>query len=192
MATEVSICSNALRKLGDDPITSLTDDTERARLCNALYEPARDACLRLHPWNFAITRATLSQLSSTPTYEYSYQYALPTDPYCLRVLSMEYEDYIFKIENSATEGRVLLTDESTAKILYIGKITNTALFDSLFVDLLTSKLSAELAYPVTGSVNLQTQMEKIYRDKLSETRSVDGQEGFLTDLVSETFTDFRK
>jgi hypothetical protein len=28
MATEVSICSNALRRLGDDPITSLTDDTE--------------------------------------------------------------------------------------------------------------------------------------------------------------------
>jgi hypothetical protein len=192
MATEVSICSNALRKLGDDPITSLTDDTERARLCNALYEPARDACLRLHPWNFAITRATLSQLSSTPNYEYSYQYALPTDPYCLRVLSMEYEDYIFRIENSATEGRVLLTDESTAKILYVGKITDTAKFDSLFVDLLTAKLAAELAYPITNSVNLQTQMEKIYRDKLSETRSVDGQEGFTTDLVSDTFTDFRK
>jgi len=56
MATAVSICSNALRKLGDDPITSLTDDTERARLCNAFYEPTRDAVLRSHPWNFAIER----------------------------------------------------------------------------------------------------------------------------------------
>ena len=37
MATEVSICSNALRKLGDDPITSLADNTERARLCKILY-----------------------------------------------------------------------------------------------------------------------------------------------------------
>tara|TARA_R100001086_G_scaffold28641_2_gene13152 strand:- start:738 stop:1316 length:579 start_codon:yes stop_codon:yes gene_type:complete len=192
MATEVSICSNALRRLGDDPITSLTEDSERARLCNAFYEDARDACLRSHPWNFAITRATLTQLSSTPAYGYDYQYALPTDPYCLRVLSMEFEDYIFKIENLATEGRVLLSNEDTAKILYIARITDTALFDSMFVDTLTAKLAANLAYPITNSVTLQTQMEKLYEIKLSEARSIDGQEGFIDDLVSDTFTDFRK
>jgi hypothetical protein len=97
MATEVSICANALRRLGDDPITSLTDDTERARLCNAFYTDARDAVLRSHPFNFSITRTTLAQLSDTPAYGYDYQYALPTDPYCLRVLEMEFKDYEFKI-----------------------------------------------------------------------------------------------
>ena len=192
MATEVSICSNALRKLGDDPITSLTEDTERARLCNAFYESSRDSLLRSHPWNFAITRATLAQLSTTPAYGFAYQYALPTDPYCLRVLEMEYQDYIFKIENLATVGRVLLSDESTAKILYVGRITDTALFDSLFVDTLTAHLSVKLAYPITNSVTLQAQMQKLYQLKLSEARSVDGQEGFIDDLVSDTFTDFRK
>ena len=192
MATEVSICSNALRKLGDDPITSLTEDTERARLCNAFYESSRDSLLRSHPWNFAITRATLAQLSTTPAYGFAYQYALPTDPYCLRVLEMEYQDYIFKIENLATVGRVLLSDESTAKILYIGRITDTALFDSLFVDTLTAHLALKLAYPITNSVTLQAQMQKLYQLKLSEARSVDGQEGFIDDLVSDTFTDFRK
>jgi hypothetical protein len=192
MATEVSICSNALRKLGDDPITSLTEDTERARLCNAFYESSRDSLLRSHPWNFAITRATLAQLSTTPAYGFAYQYALPTDPYCLRVLEMEYQDYIFKIENLATVGRVLLSDESTAKILYVGRITDTALFDSLFVDTLTAHLALKLAYPITNSVTLQAQMQKLYQAKLSEARSVDGQEGFIDDLVSDTFTDFRK
>ena len=192
MATEVSICSNALRKLGDDPITSLTEDTERARLCNAFYETARDSLLRSHPWNFAITRATLAQLSTTPAYGFAYQYALPTDPYCLRVLEMEYQDYIFKIENLATVGRVLLSDESTAKILYVGRITDTTLFDSLFVDTLTAHLSAKLAYPITNSTTLQAQMQQLYQAKLSEARSVDGQEGFIDDLVSDTFTDFRK
>ena len=191
MATEVSICSNALRRLGDDPITSLTDDTERARLCNAFYQDSRDLVLRSHPWNFAITRASLAQLSNTPAYGYNYMYALPTDPYCLRVLEMEYADYIFKIENDATNGRVLVTNESTAKILYIARITNPTLFDSMFVETLTSKLAADLAYPITGSVQLQGQMEKMYRDKLSEARSVDGMEGFVDDFVSTTFTDFR-
>jgi len=192
MATEVSICSNALRKLGDDPITSLTEDTERARLCNAFYNTARDSLLRSHPWNFAITRASLTRLSSTPAYGFAYQYALPTDPYCLRVLEMEYQDYIFKIENLATEGRVLLSDESTAKILYVGRITDTTLFDSLFIDTLTAHLALKLAYPITNSVTLQAQMQKLYQAKLSEARSVDGQEGFIDDLVSDTFTDFRE
>ena len=192
MATEVSICSNALRRLGDSPITALTDNTERARLCNAFYADSRDAVLRSHPWNFAITRATLAQLSSTPSYGFDYQYSLPTDPFCLRVLEMEYSDYIFKIENSSSEGRVLLTNESTAKILYIGRITDPVKFDSMFVDTLTEKLAVDLAYPISGSVQFQAQMEKLYKSKLSEARSIDGQEGFIDELVSNTFTDFRK
>jgi hypothetical protein len=192
MATEVSICSNALRRLGDDPITSLTDDTERARLCNSFYEDTRDSVLRLHPWNFAITRASLSKLSTAPAYGFANQFSLPTNPYCLRVLGMEYEDYIFKVENVATHGRVLLTDEATANILYVARITDTNLFDAMFVDVLTQKLAVDLAYPVTNSTTLQTQMQKVFQQKLSEARSIDGQEGFMDDLVSDTFTDFRK
>ena len=190
MATEVSICSNALRRLGDDPITSLTDDTERARLCNAFYTDARDAVLRSHSWNFAITRTSLAQLTTKPAYGFAYQYAIPSD--CMRVLSMEHPDYIFKIENYSTQGRVLLTDEGTANIMYVARITNPTLFDSMFVDTLTAKLATDLAYPVTNSVQLQTQMQKLYEYKLSEARSVDGQEGFIDDLVSDTFTTFRR
>jgi hypothetical protein len=192
MATEVSICSNALRRLGDNPITSLTDDTERARLCNSFYADARDAVLRLHPWNFAITRTSLAQLSDTPSYGFAYQYSLPTNPYCLRVIAMEYEDYIFKVENYSTQGRVLLTDQSSAKILYVAKITDTTQFDALFVDVLTAKLALDLCYPITNSVSLQDKMQKLYQLKLSDARSIDGQEGFIDDLVSDTFTDFRK
>jgi len=187
MATEVSICSNALRQLGDDPITSLLDNTERARLCNAFYAPTRDSVLRSHPWNFAVVRQSLSKLTSTPIFDYAYEYSLPTDPYCLRVLQMEYTDYEFKIE-----GRKLLSDEGTAKILYIGKITNTAEFDPMFTEVLTAKLAAELCYAVTGSNTLTKQMWDLYDSKLSEARSIDGMEGFMDEMVSDTFTSFRK
>ena len=85
-----------------------------------------------------------------------------------------------------------MTNEGTAKILYIAKVTDTAQFDSLFVNTLTAKLALELSFPVTNSVTLQAQMQKLYQLKLSEARSVDGQEGFIDDLVSDTLTDFRK
>ena len=191
MATEVSICSNALRRLGDSPITSLTEDSERGRLCNAFYEPSRDAILRSHTWNFAINRANLAKLSTSPAFEYANQFALPTDPFCLRVLKMEFEDYEFKIENLAEQGRVLLTDEGEAKIIYIARVTNPSLFDSMFVDVLTAKLAVDLAYPVTNSTTLQAQMQKLFERKLSEARSLDSTEGSTDSLISTVFTDFR-
>jgi hypothetical protein len=191
MATEVSICSNALRRLGDSPITSLTEDSERARLCNAFYEPSRDAILRSHTWNFAINRATLAKLSSAPAFEYAFQYALPTDPFCLRVLKMEFEDYEFKVENLAGQGRVLLTNEGEANIIYIARVTDPSLFDSMFVDVLTAKLAVDLAYPVTNSTTLQTQMQRLFERKLSDARSLDSTEGTTDSLISNVFTDFR-
>ena len=191
MATEVSICSNALRRLGDSPITSLTEDSERGRLCNAFYEPSRDAILRSHTWNFAINRANLAKLSTSPAFEYANQFALPTDPFCLRVLKMEFEDYEFKIENLAGQGRVLLTDEGEAKIIYIARVTDPSLFDSMFVDVLTAKLAVDLAYPVTNSTTLQAQMQNLFERKLSEARSLDSTEGSTNSLISTVFTDFK-
>jgi hypothetical protein len=64
-----------------------------------------------------------------------------TNPYCLRVLEMEYPDYIFKVENVATHGRVLLTDEGTAKILYIARIT-----DSKITRLIPFEFNIEQSY----------------------------------------------
>ncbi|MCS5590730.1 MAG: hypothetical protein NZ824_12270 [Candidatus Thioglobus sp.] len=186
MATEVSICSNALRKLGDDPITSLSENSERARLCNAFYASTRDAVLRAHPWNFATVRQTLNKLTSVPAFDYAAEFTLPSDPYCVRVLSMDYPDYEFKIE-----GRKLLTDYDEAKILYIARITDTAEFDPLFTEALTARLSAELAYSITGSNTLSQQMWQTYESKISEARSIDGLEGSMEGLISNTFTAFR-
>lgn len=86
MASEVEICNSALIKLGDDTITSLTDDSKRARLCNAQFARLRDEVLRAHPWNFAIRRASLAKLSQAPAFEFAAAFRLPEDPYCLRVL----------------------------------------------------------------------------------------------------------
>ena len=60
------------------------------------------------------------------------------------------------------------------------------------MDTLTAKLAAELAYPITNSTSLQTQMERLFKLKLTEARSIDSTEGFTDDIVSDTFTDFRK
>jgi hypothetical protein len=127
--------------------------------------------LRSHPWNCALRRATLAQESDTPSFGYAYQYILPTDPYCLRVLQMETEVEQFKVE-----GRKLLTDESTAKILYIGRVTDPEEFDSLLVDTLSARIAVEFAFNITGSRTLQADMFDLYNRKLALARSFDAQE----------------
>ena len=84
--TETSICNSALIKIGADRINSMTETNRRAQLCNEQYSKVRDEVLRSHPWNFAITRAEFSQLTTTPSFGYNYEYSIPSD--CLRILSL--------------------------------------------------------------------------------------------------------
>lgn len=179
----VDICANALRLLGDDPITSLTEDSERARLCNALYDPTRDATLRAHVWNFAMRRASLNKLVDKPLFEWGAQFQLPTDPYCLRVVKIDDPMARWKVE-----GRVLLCDNSSVKILYIARIEDVSQYDAMFVDALTHRLAAKLAYPVTGSVEKARQFQELYLMIVAEARALDGMEGSpealdVTDLL---------
>ena len=63
MASEVDLCNNALGQLGEDSITSLDDNSKKARLCKRFYPDARDTVLRAYPWRCAIEFQTLNQLS---------------------------------------------------------------------------------------------------------------------------------
>ena len=193
MATEVSICSNALRRLGDDPITALTDDTERARLCNAFYIPSRDLILRSHPWNFAITRATLAQLSDTPAYEYGYQYALPTDPYCLRILDFHTGSYSSNEVDMdwKVEGREILTDEATVYIKYIGRVTDPNEYDTLLIETVAARLASDTGYAITGSTTLTNAMWQLYEAKIVEARHADASEGKPDEIIANTWLNAR-
>ena len=88
MASVVDICNEAMDLLGAATITSLTENSKEARLCNRNFEKIRDTVLRAHNWNIAITRKQLAKDSDAPAFGFTNQFTLPTDPYCLRVISL--------------------------------------------------------------------------------------------------------
>lgn len=184
MASIVGICNNALAKLGEDVIISLTENSKAARTCNLLFESIRDALLRSHPWNFAIRRVELAQLTTTPVFEWSYEYQLPTD--CLRALMLEEDDIEFKIE-----GRKLLTDNDTAKLKYIARVEDPNEYDTLFAELLSARLAAEMAPILSDSTTLAQLMWELYQQKLKETRSMDAQEGSPENITANTWVESR-
>ena len=169
MASTVEICNIALSNLGDQLITSLTEANARARACNLRFNDTRDAVLRSHPWNCAMSRATLA-VSGTPDWGYTNSFALPTD--CLRVLDVEDPDTEWKIE-----GRNIVSDGSTIKIRYIAQITDTTLFDSTLVQAIALKLAWEIAETLTGNIDLKREMWQKYQFAMSEARSNDAMEG---------------
>lgn len=57
---DLAVANGALMRLGAAPITSLTEDSDRARLCNAWLARVRREVLRAYPWNVAIRRVRLS------------------------------------------------------------------------------------------------------------------------------------
>jgi hypothetical protein len=179
MATsEVQICNIALQMLGANPITSLTEGSQRASLCNEFYGPARDATLRDHEWNFAQVRVNLVKEVETPAWGFDFQYQLPTSPYCLRVNEPDPIEAEWTVESNADgSGRKLLSDTDGIGIRYTARITDVNLYTPLFVMALAANLAAMMALPLTEDSRQMQLMETKYRALLSEAKSMDSQEG---------------
>lgn len=182
--SEVQICNNALIKLGADTITSLSDDTKAARLCNKMYSIVRDDLLRSHLWNFAIEREALAQLSTNPDFGYTYQYQLPSD--CLRVLRIKDSRAEYRIE-----GRKLLTDENTVNLIFIKRVTDTSQFDASFADLLALKLAVEIGYAITNSGSIVQGLNDLFERRYRRAKMIDAQEDSGYSLLTDTYLDSR-
>jgi len=200
MASTVDIANFALNNLGASNITSLDENSKAARVVNQRYESVRDAVFRAHPWNCLINRASLAQETTTPAFGYTYQYALPTDPFCLRVLEFSNGTLSYPQDNITNntggpvfviEGRKLLTDEGTAQIKYIGRVTDTQLYDASLTEALAAKLAAEICYAITGSTSMVQIQTSLYEAKVNEARFNDATEGATQRLEASDFIESR-
>lgn len=173
MASVVDICNTALNQLGASTILTLTEDSKNARLCNARYTQIRDAVFRSHPFNCLQKRVELSSSTITPAWGYSFQYDLPGD--CLRLLRILDYDSDHKVE-----GRSILSNNSSMKILYISRITDPNQYDELLRETISAALAADIAYAITSNNTTQQNMIALYQDKLRDARFVDSTEGYNT------------
>jgi hypothetical protein len=180
LASEVEICNSALAKLGVEPISSLSEQSKAARLCQKQYYLIRDELLAHHYWNFAMKREELAALPGEPAFEWSYQYQKPTD--CLRVLHLDRPERIFKVE-----GGKILTKIASTHLLYISKETLTGLYSPHFVEAFAYRLAADLAYPLVQSVSLSERLHAKADQRLADARSLDGQEGVIDELEADVW-----
>jgi len=191
MASAVEICNLAISHGGaGHTIQALTESSVEARQCNLLYDKARRATLRSHPWNFATKRVTLALLTDTYT-GWTYAYSYPTD--CLNVieilnpLAAIYSDYSLTatdrvrnryatrnkveykvISNDDKNARVVLCNLEDAEMEYTADITDVNMFDPLFVEALAWRLAADLSMPLRGDLQQFDLLERKFFREISK------------------------
>jgi hypothetical protein len=196
----VAIINNALNIIGASNIIDLNENTKTARVMSQMYENIRDDVFRAHPWNCLLRRAELAQEVTAPLFDYAHQYALPADPYCLRVLEFQNGSMTYPYENLVgqgnkpffvIEGRKLLTDSGTARIKYVGRVTDATQYDAGLVSVLSARLAAEAAYAITGSTSVVQIADALYERKLREARFSDATENGTMKLEASDFIEAR-
>jgi len=180
MTSSVSICSNALLRLGDSAISSFQDPSKRATTCANLYPEVRDAMLRSHPWNCATKRVVLAPLTEAPAFDYQYQFQLPDD--WLRSIQIGLLGCPLKY---TIEGQRILANVQALQLVYIYRNTVEQSWDSTLVDVVTAAMTAVLAYPITQSASEEQLKQALLVQTLKQAKAINGQ-----DDDEETLGDF--
>jgi len=176
MASQVSICNQALGWIGGNLITSIDDGSKEANLCKANYDDLRDAVLEERNWTFATRRQALTPLAQDPPFGYAKQFTLPAD--LIRLIGayrpgMEDREQAMYVR----EENRLLTDEPRLNIVYIARIKDANRFSAGFVQCFAARLASDLAIPIAESRSLQETMWALYEAKLESAGTNDGMQG---------------
>lgn len=175
MPSVVDVCNKALDKLGQGPITSLDDNVKSARLCSRNWPLVRDAVLRAHPWNFAITRDVLAPVDLTAAetakqWGFTSKFAFPVD--LLRLV--EVRD--LSTSEYQVEGRYVLANTTALYIRYVKREEDPNKYDPQFVDAAAAYLAFEMCESITQSNTKKNGLWEEYKDRLMDAKGTDGQE----------------
>lgn len=179
MQTKTEIANQALALLSAGRITNITDnDNELSRAVNAVFDITAKQVIRSHRWNCCVRRATLVQLSESPTktatYGFSYKYQLPSDS--LRFLDLNGEPWSDKQRYLSVEGLELHTNDSKANIRYLAWVSNTEEWDVLLGEAVAVKLAMRIARRITKDGVTASDLEGHYQRVVSNAIRVDAME----------------
>ena len=170
----------ALAKIGAGRINNLDDSTEsspQAIQCRLHFEQTRDALIRSHWWGFASARASLSQDTVDPDFEYDNQFILPNDFVRLKSVYGDNGTDTGDLRTTfAIEGDRLLTNESSIDIRYIKKVTDPTKFDTLFIEVLVLKLALKIISLAGANPKLMETITTELRLTMPQVRAIDRQE----------------
>lgn len=193
MASETSICNQALSWLGADRITDLSDGSDNANLCKDNYNELRNSVIEEANWTFATRRYTLSPpLAAGPEYGYGNKFQLA--PEVLRIIeasdSASFYNGVSNLDWRREED-FILADVSIIYAKCLIEIADSSKFSSLFVQSLAARIAAELSPTITESNKKTDQMWTLYSKKLAIASVRDAGQGSSDRIRARNLTRVR-
>ncbi len=185
MASEVDICNRGLVHLGAKLVTSLTENTPNARSCNQIYAGLRDAELRKHPWNFAITRVQLAASSITPVFGRARAFPLPADYLATRP---PYPEAHLNSRDWIIEGTEIYTDDGDPlNFRYVRRIEAVERMDPLFQEALGVSIGLALCEQITQSNTKKDFLVKEYKRIMADARKANAFDRIPSESTHDTW-----
>jgi len=180
MASETSICNQALGWLGANLITSLDDSSIEAQLCKANYAMLRDTVLEEGRWTFARRDYIWGEMGAgdsrqpSASWRWEYQYPIPFDILTVQRVFRGPQGQVVDWERME---RFIYTDAPTIYVSAIVRIEDPDLFGKTFTQALAYRIAAELAIPLTQNEDIMQLYEQKYRLRLDDALATDGMQG---------------
>ena len=171
--TKFTIASQALLKVGGNPITTFDGTDRQSVVVSNMYTDTKKSLLYYTFWNFATQKVELAALVETiedATYNYVYQ--LPGD--YVRIKGIFDNAGNGSTDFSIEKNRVY-ANMSPLNLEYIQEKDESE-FPPYFTEVLIAKVAYEICEGVSGVGALQDRLLRDYERKLQVAKTVDGQE----------------
>ncbi|HEY7803837.1 MAG TPA: hypothetical protein VIC30_05320 [Orrella sp.] len=169
--TKLSICSDALIMLGASPLSSFSEGTDAAQICDRLYDDLKKSLVASYPWSWSFKKVQLARLTSTPANEWKYEYALPGD-------TLAGVRAVFNTGSTGVQpiqyGWEIMGDrvQTSEEVIFVDYqfAPNESALPSYFVQLLKYAMAAEIAETVTDQITKAQYYEQKAYGTLQENR----------------------
>jgi len=172
--TPTSICNEALVFLGEAPLLTFPEESTNGDHCEIFYDRAKESELVKYPWNFATKRQQLTRLSSTPVFDYSFEFQIPPD--LLKILEVYPKEARWRRESNS-----ILADCDTLYIVGIYNV-NEDKFNAQFASVISARLAILLAPILTERDVKFTQAGAWYEDVVGDAKRVDSHESSIEQM----------
>lgn len=172
--SKTEICNKALTLVGANPIVSLTDDTQNARILNRVYELSLKSILSEAPWAFALKRTLLATSADTLEWydtDETYVYVKPND--MIRAFRSNDDDAIWR-----QHADYILSDTNGLGLEYTYYLDQPSKYSTSFVEAFVDKLCSDIAFMVLNSKTVaENYLEKYEKVTLSKALAENSQIG---------------
>lgn len=184
--TDTAAANGALAHMGEPPISSLSENTTKAKRLRQAFGDVRDRIQRAKDWNCCTAWVTPTAIAGDSTGPLKKRYRMPAD--CLRVRAVaDHGADSWAIEDAdSAEGMVLVTNSAAPLVCYSKRVVSPALWDAELLEAFELALAVRTAPFIAKDKSLIADLRVQAKMALDAGAKTDSREKAPTTISRDT------